>query len=286
MSATRGQLAYALYNALGITEPSSTDRFSDAGYLAAVTSTLADLGITNGVGGDQFGTYQPTTRGQAFTMIARALGLAGPETSIAEASQALVNAGIVQGYGDERGIGIDLPLEEPHIGLLMDRITPILDQDTGDGSTRRDQLNDVADQARETSLGRQDPRYAAYLANLGVRRGEIDDELALRQDLFNEDQRRRSETYGRMTDKAMEGIGMDFENRGLFRSGTRLGRQAERRAEIGYQQEAEEYAAMRSLQERQRSLERERNALDRELAGERVAAEQRVEEQSLQDRYS
>ena len=83
---SRGDLAYALFNALGLKSVSGESKFSDAGLLGGVATTLADLGITKGVGDGKFGTGQATTRGQAFTMIARALKLADASTDIATAS--------------------------------------------------------------------------------------------------------------------------------------------------------------------------------------------------------
>jgi hypothetical protein len=273
--ATRGDLARSLFAALGI-EPTSSGKFGDAGDLDAATSTLMDLGITNGVGSGQYGTAQQTTRGQAFTMIARALGLADANTTIEAATQALVNAGVVQGYGgDPSNLGINDPLQTEHLGLLIERLGPELARPTGnpDGATVGDMLIDRADDARDENRSREDPAYAAYLAQLGIRRGEIDDEIALRQELFSEDTRRRSESYGRATEQAMQGIGTDFENRGLFRSGARLGKEAERTQQIGYQQEAEQYAAQRELQSGLRALEGNRAEIDREAAMRRAQAE-------------
>lgn len=275
--ATRGTLATALYKALGITAPSSTGRFSDAGDLDGIVSTLADLGITNGVeGGKRYGGGEQTTRGQAFTMIARALGLADASTDIATASQALVNAGIVKGYGNDPGnLGLNDPLQSDHLGLLMDRLAPELkkanpanpDQTIGDKI-----IEDVDDKA-DDHRAETDPGYAAYLASLGLKKGEIDDEIKLREELFVEDTRRRSETYARATDQAIEGVQQDFENRGLFRSGTRMRSEAEKREQIGYQQEAANYAAQRDHETGLRSLHRESNDLDRQMTDYRARYE-------------
>ena len=277
---SRGDLAFALFKALGV-EPTSSGKFSDAGYLDDITSTLFDLGITNGVGGGQFGTAQPTTRGQAFTMIARALGLADKNTSIEQASQALVNAGIVKGYNnDPRNLGINDPLEKKHLGLLIDRLKPEL---TRTGSKER--LTEQSQEAREAELVLDNPAYAAYLQQLGVRRGEIKDEMALRTDLFNEDARRRSESYQRAAERAVDGVQTDFENRGLFRSGTRLRREAETRQNIGYQQEQAQYAAQRAYEEAQRSLGLNLNELDREAAMKRVSTQASQAQEQIEEPF-
>ena len=273
--ATRGDLASALFNALGI-DPTSSGRFGDAGELDAVTSTLADLGITNGVGdGTQYGTAQVTTRGQAFTMIARALGLADANTSIQQASQALVNAGIVRGYGgDPNNLGINDPLRADHLGLLIDRLQPELERPSGDigGGTVADRIVDNADQIRDENIAREDPAYAAYLRGVGIRTAEIADEIALRQDLFAEDARRRSESYARAQEQAMKGIQTGFEQRGLFRSGSRMRSEAEKRAELGYEQEAAQAGAQRDYESAIRALEQQQTALDREAEQRRIQA--------------
>lgn len=285
--AVRADLAYALYQALGIEEPSSSGRFRDSGpYLDAVTSTLSDLGITTGVAEGQFGTYQPTTRGEAFTMIARALGLADANTDIGTASKALVDAGVVQGYADGQ-LGLNDPLTKDQLGLLMGRLQPILDSPTATGeSTLRNQIIDRTNTARDQARARQDPAYAAFLQQQGISLGQIDDEIALRQELFNEDALRRSEAYQRATEQAVRGVGTDFENRGLFRSGTRLQRQGETRQQLGYQQEQEQYDAQRRLESGLRTLEQDRAGIQREGAQERIAAAQRAAQQQIEAPYA
>lgn len=272
--ATRNDLALALYEALGISAPTSKGMFSDGGDLDGVVSTLGELGITNGIGQGQYGGAGQTTRGQAFTMIARALGLADASSSIEEASAALVSAGIVKGYGNNpNDIGIDDPLQADHLALLMDRLAPELAKTrVGETETVGDQIISETDEIREDNMAEADPTLAAFLASQGIRRGEIDDEIALRTDLYNEDARRRSETYARAADRATEGIGVDFENRGLYRSAARAARQSERRGEIGHQLENEQYAAQRQHESGLRSLEQQRSALDRETTQRKIAS--------------
>lgn len=272
--ATRGDLAYALWKALGLTEPTSTGKFSDAGYLDGITSTLADLGITNGIGGGKYGTTRPLTRGEAFTMIARALGLADANTSIPEASQALVDAGIVKGYGnDPNNLGINDPLQKNHLDLLLNRMqTDLARPDATSGQTGYEKIQQAADETRDLNNARQNPSYAAFLQAQGARLGEINDEIALRQELFSEDARRRSEAYRLATEQAIKGVRTDWENRGLFRSGARLGRESETRDNIARQQEREQYAAQRQHESGLRSLEQERNAIQRAIDQARIQA--------------
>lgn len=284
MTATRGQFAAALYNSLGISSPSSTGTFSDAGELDGVVSTLSDLGVTTGVGGGKFGTNVPITRGQAFTMMARALGLAGPGDNIAVASQALVDAGIVKGYGETGELGLNDPLKPEHMGLLMDRMGPELAKaDPATGETVQDRIISNVSDAADTSMARENPAWAAFLQAQGLRAAEIDDEIALRQELFQEDARRRSDTYMRATDQAIKGQQTDFENRGLFRSGARLQREADTRQRIGFQQEQEQYAAQRAQEELQRRLEQQRNQLNRDTASRRVQMGVQDEQETIND---
>lgn len=281
-STSRGQFAAALYNSLGIPSPSSTGRFTDSGELDGVVSTLADLGVTNGIGGGKFGTNAPITRGQAFTMMARALGLAGPQDNIATASQALVDAGIVKGYGNTGELGLNDPLNPDHLGILMDRLSPELTRaDPTTGETVQDRIVSNVRDAADTAMSRENPAWAAFLQAQGLREAEIDDEIALRQELFQEDARRRSETYMRATDQAIQGQQTDFENRGLFRSGARLQREAETRQRIGYQQEQEQYAAQRAQEELQRRLEQQRADLSRQTASRRVAMGVQDEQEAI-----
>jgi hypothetical protein len=286
---TRGEFASALFAALGLTTPTSNDKFSDTGDLGGVASTLADLGITVGVGGGKFGTNQVITRGQAFTMIARALGLAGTGDGIATASQALVDAGIVKGYGNTGDLGLNDPLKPEHTVLLMGRITPELDKPStnpdGSQSTIRDDITDEVLEAEDNAQAEIDPTYAAYLNSIGVSIGQVEDEISLRQELFQEDSRRRSDTYARATERAMEGIATDFENRGLTRSGTRLNKQAERTGQLGYESEQESYQAQRQHEAGQRELNRQLTQLETDRLNARVQSDTTAATDEIQDQY-
>ena len=279
---SRGDLAYALFNALGLTQVSGESRFSDGGMLGGVATTLADLGITNGVGEGRFGTTEKTTRGQAFTMIARALGLADANTDIATASQALVDAGIVKGYGnDPSQLGLNDPLRPEHLGLLMDRVKPNIEAVQDSGETIAETAASRVGEIRDTNQARTDPTYAAYLNQIGVSIGQVEDELKLRQELFNEDQKRRTETYQRATDQAIEGVQTDFENRGFYRSGTRLNKQAETSERIGYEAREASLAAQRAFEENQRALNRQKTQLETERAKARVDSDTRAAEEDI-----
>ena len=286
--ATRNNLALALYEAMGISAPTSRGAFGDGGDLDGVVSTLADLGITKGVGSGQYGGARQTTRGEAFTMIARALGLADTNTSIEDASAALVEAGIVKGYSNDPGnLGLNDPLQTDHLGLLMDRLSPELGKTrVGESSTVGDQILDNAQAIREDNMAERDPSLAAFLASQGIRRSEIDSEIALREDLYNQDALRRSDTYARATDRALEGIGTDFENRGLYRSAARMRRGNERREQLSDQLADDNYAAQRTYESGIRALQQERSALDRETIQRKVDSGVDYAVQDMEDLYN
>lgn len=281
---TRGDLAFALFNALGITEPSSSGKFSDGGYLDGITSTLADLGITNGIGDGIFGTMNNTTRGEAFTMIARAMGLATAESSIEEASMALVAAGIVKGYGgNPDNLGLNNPLQKDHLGLLMERITPEFARADESGTTGTEKIIQRVDDARDDAIALADPAYAAFMARTGVSKGEIDDEIKLRTELYDEDAKRRTATYGRAAEDAAKGIGTDFENRGLTRSGAHMMKQAKNDADSAYALGEANTAAQRAHEESQRTLGRQSNEYQRAMDEARRASETGLAETEIQD---
>jgi hypothetical protein len=227
--ATRGDLAAVLFEAMGLTEASSSGKFGDGGFLDGITSTLSDMGITNGIGGGQFGTAQQTTRGQAFTMLARALGFADQNTSIEDAAAALVQAGVVQGLGDDpSNLGLDQPIRRVDLQTLMSRVPAQLAMDRGDGvtisSAIETQFNAAAEAGQAATQQAQaatDPAYAAFLMKQNVGIDNIDADIKERQSLYQEDARLRSAAYQRQIDSGASGISTDFENRGLTRSGAR-----------------------------------------------------------------
>jgi len=289
--ATRGDLAFSLFNAMGIEQPTSSGKFGDSGYLDGITSTLTDLGITNGVGPKTYGTTQQTTRGQAFTMIARALGLADKNTSIEDASRALVSAGIVKGYGNDPGnIGINDPLDAGHLKLLMGRLAPELQKprDATDPSkgTVGDDIIARADKERDVARAEDDPTFAAFLQAQGLRRSGIEDEIRLRTDLFGLEKERRKEAFSYDEQKSREGIQMDFENRGLYRSGTRQHKEAENQADYQRQLGDADFAARNSFETWRRSQEAAKAELDRQTDSQRVDYETRSATDTIEEPYS
>jgi hypothetical protein len=283
---TRGDLASALYDALGITGPTSSGKFGDAGALDGVTSTLADLGITNGVGAGQYGTSAATTRGQAFTMIARALGMADANTSMEDATAALVASGLVKGYNDDpTTLGIDQPLLLTDMQELMKRVAPELGREVDGGGTVGSNLLLRAEDLRKEGKAATDPAYAAFLQQQGISLGRVDQDIKTRQELYDEDSLRRSETYRDAMGQATHGINQNFESRGLFRSGARQMGVARSNEQIGANQEAESYAAQRAKELADEADARYKN--DLLLAGgvAEMDADSRAEQQEAEDAY-
>jgi hypothetical protein len=286
-------MAYALFNALGIKTPTSSGRFTDAGpYLDGVTSTLADLGITQGIGGDQFGTTRGLTRGEAFTLVARALKLVPPGTDIGTASQALVDAGIVKGYGnDPSNLGLDQPLQRNHMQLVLERVAPMWDQppagsDDPHAPSIRNTIASDADQIRMEGTAAADPTFAAYLQAAGVRRGQIDDEMRIRTDLFGQDTGRREEVYGRRQDEAEKGINTDWENRGLFRSGARGRTVQDSDLRIGEAQRHEQTRAQEAYEMTKRDLTNQQQQVTADTAIQEAQARMREAEYNTGQKYS
>ena len=125
--ATRGDFGLGLFDHLGLSASTTSPVFTDGGgRMDGVLNALFDAGITNGIGGGLFGTGRDITRGEAFTMLARAYGLASKEDDIATSAQKLVDAGIVKGYGDTGELGLDDALQDAHMQILFDRMTEAL----------------------------------------------------------------------------------------------------------------------------------------------------------------
>lgn len=285
---TRGDLAYALYSALGLPAPTSTGRFTDGGYLDGITSTLADLGITNGISPTEYGTMKQTTRGEAFTMIARALGLADKSSSIAEASKALVDAGIVKGYGNNpNDLGLNDPLQKDHLAILFspERFGALIDQPRDDGLTPRDVVHGKAVTATEEAVAKNDPAFAAYLISAGLRKDQIADALARHKDLFDVSTDRRKEVYTERTDSARQGINTDFENRGLFRSGTRKNEVFTAKEKLEAARRREQQAAEEAYNTARIQMEDEKARIEKDTAIREAEAKEREAARKAAEKY-
>lgn len=230
---TRGEFAQELYNTLGLAGTTTAPVFSDAtGRMAPIVNALSDLGITKGIGGGQFGTTRDITRGEAFTMLARAYGLAGIEDDVATASQKLVDAGIVKGYGDGSGLGLDDVLNPDHIGHLFSRVA-----DGGFTAPSNDDLMS-AEGSRLDTQATADPEFAAALRGFGL----SEEQIRATHDFQTTALQNRLATLGDHYDMqkrdSARNINAGAESRGMFRSGHRLDQLAESDADIGYHEQA------------------------------------------------
>ena len=240
-------MAFAIFEWLGLTEPTSSGVFSDGGFLDGITSTLSDLNITNGIGDGKFGTTEGLTRGQAVTLMARAMGLADASMSIEETAAIMVEKGYLKGYGnDPNNLGLDDPIQRDHMQLLLSRGTKYMDTPGEDGITPRQRVTETADTLVEENQAKTDPTYAAYLEAAGVRKGQIDAELEKRQELFTVEAGRRKEMFNDKGYQAAKGANMDAENRGLYKSGVRTSNVLDNKLAI---QKARKIAAERAKEE-------------------------------------
>ena len=281
---TRGEFAQQLFDQLGL-KITSTGVFDDAGSLDGVLSTLADIGVTNGVAPGEFGTDREITRGEAFTFLARALGLATAKSTIPQAAQALVEAGIVKGYGnDATDLGLNDPLQGPHADLLFgsDRVQSFLKQPGSPGSTKG---QDIVSDALDQGLRKNDPAFSAFLRAAGIEKAQIRDEIAYRIDQTNREIGRLAAGFDRQREEGVENIDRGFEERGVFRSTARVEKGANLVNDINRQQYDTEEAKKDALDAANRASQAQIAAIQRQIAEERLNAQQTAQAAALQSQY-
>lgn len=286
--ATRGDFAEQLYALLGMDKPTSTDKFADAGGAA---STLMDLGITNGIGEGQYGTDQTVTRGEAFTMIARALGLVDNKASIEQGTQALVNAGIVKGYNnDPNQLGIGDPLQLDHLGILLapDRVGAALKQEADPsqpGITVLDTLQSKADDARNANIAENDPGFAAFLAEQGIRKSDRQAVIDQRVGQYDIGVQKIQDEYDDQLDDDLRSSNLAWEDRGLHRSGARVAANTE----ISTDNQRQQGTALFDYQTAHENWLQQQNqqllAWDREVLERATQAEADMAQKEIEDAY-
>jgi len=230
---TRGEFGATLFEQLGLSPSKSSPVFSDGGgRMDGVLTALKDAGITNGVGDGKFGTSNTITRGEAFTMLARAYGLAGSGDSIEQAAQSLVNAGVVNGYADG-SLGLGDALDDNQMSLLMGRMsgvgTPVTDSTVATGEGAR----------LDTELT-ADPEFVAQLRGFGLSEEQIRATNDFQATALNNRLASLGDVYGEQRKQAAQGINISSENRGMFRSGGRLKQLAESEGATNHAQTAAE----------------------------------------------
>lgn len=297
--ATRGDFAEALYDLIGFDSPTSNDGFDDAGGAA---STLKDLGITNGIGNNQYGSSRQITRGEAFTMIARALGMADANTSIEYASQMLVEAGIIQGYGgDPNQLGLNDPIQTEHLALLLNpetgRVAPLMEDinNRETGETLRESILVEADDVRNTNIAENDPAFAAFLATQGVRKADVKANIELLMGtggdteqpggLWGQELADTRLEFEDMLEQAMTNVTNDFQDRGLFRSGVRQQAETEAMDDNARQLGSSINAIDANYLQQVKAEQDELRYLDQEVLQRATQAESDYTQKQIEDAY-
>lgn len=272
---TRGAFAYKLFEKLGLKETSDSS-FTDAGYLAGILGAFEDAGIVNGKNEGTFGTSHEITRGEAFTMLARAYGLADAKTSVADAAKALQEAGVVRGTGGSGNLDLSGGLRTEDFGHLMNQFdtwaaknpegfTPVNDDAVVSGRAGRLDTEIVAD-----------PEYAAQLRGYGLSREQIRSAFDAQQAQIENRLMDLAAQTNRQQEQFSESNQNAHEQRGFIRSGQYLRREAEGMTDI-------EDAAFRTQNSYNESLSKSQHErdlalvqLDREQAEAEAAARVRL----------
>lgn len=230
-AATRGDFAFRLFEQGGY-DADSAGVFSDAAGtpLDAALSALSDAGVSQGISEDEFGALNKISRGEAFTMLARHLGLADPSTSIADASNALVSAGVVQGRPDGT-LGLAETLTSNELDLLLQQsqasgISPVGPARQAEG--RGDRL-DIA--------VFQDPEFAGLASGLGLSGQQAQLAYDNQSSAFEDRLAGLAQDFASQRLNSSRTINQDFEARGFFGSGARERVQDENTATIANREE-------------------------------------------------
>jgi hypothetical protein len=249
---TRAQFAVDLFKKLGLSLYDGGSSFKDEGYLGGVLGALEHAGVINGTSSDTFSGDAEVTRGEAFTMTARGYGLADANTSVADASAALQEAGIVKGYGGKGTLGLADAFDKNHVGSLFDQLDAY-QADNSDAplvAVNDDNVAAGVGKAQDAAV-MADPEFAASLRGFGLSESQINSTHDFQTTAVNNRIAELSDIYGNQTEKAAEGINTSAEQRGMFRGGKRLTDLAE---------SADDIDAARSSTEN--SMIRERDVLD------------------------
>lgn len=260
MLTTREAFADMLYDKLGLTTLSE-GVFSDAGGKAGA---LFDAGIANGIGDGLFGGANNITRGEAFTLLARAYGLADKSTSVADASKALVDAGIVKGYDGSGNLGLADTLKASDAVHLFNQFDA-----AGVGEATPNEAVDAGQGERLDTEVMADPNFAAQLRGFGLSEAQIESAFDAQQAAIENRLLDVAAQTSRQTEQFVENNDISHEQRGFFRAGQRL-----RRAQEGVL-DIEDNAARteRGLNDSLLNSQMERDLALAEIGRERAEAE-------------
>lgn len=130
-----------------------------------------------------------------------------------------------------------------------------------------------------------DPAYQAFLRQSGVQQQNLRDEILARIDQTNRERNRAAQGFQLQKDEGVKNVGLDFEGRGLYSSGTRRGAQGELVQKIDYTMQNEDAARTDALNEQNRRAEQQLAELGQRRAEEEIAARNRVAEKRAKNVY-
>ena len=134
--------------------------------------------------------------------------------------------------------------------------------------------------AQSKALLAADPAYQAFLRSSGLHEAQLRDEIQYRIDTTNKQINRRAAGYEDQKSDATRDIGRGYDARGLYQSGARMADQADASADVDRQRLEAEATQRDSLEQQQRGLDAQINALARSRAEEEVAARGRAFEKT------
>ena len=279
---TRGDLATALHKLVGV-EETSRNRFTDAGGHAVAASTLADLGILDGVDDDSFAPTDLTNRGDLFLALAKMLGLSTPRTTPEQAAAMLEDRGIIMSMSGDPRIGE--PIDQPLLTKILAKVSPELDEAGDTGQTPRDYLNDTADIARDAALSSEDEVFSAYLQAQGLRRDQIREEIARRRGTMALDNKVREDQYARAAEQARRSINQDYLSRGLYGAAGRQATLGRSNDDYAAAMEDAAYEARKNYEDWRTGQEYELQQIEGGIGSERLRAQSRQKQRQIDDRH-
>ena len=134
--------------------------------------------------------------------------------------------------------------------------------------------------AQSKALLAADPAYQAFLRSSGLHEAQLRDEIQYRIDSTNKQINRRAAGYEDQKSDATRDVGRGYDARGLYQSGARMADQADASADVDRQRLEAEATQRDSLEQQQRGLDAQINALARSRAEEEVAARGRAFEKT------
>jgi len=127
----------------------------------------------------------------------------------------------------------------------------------------------------------QDPAYVAFLSSMGLQESDIQGNLALARQGYQQRYQEALPGYEDARKTSTRNIGLNHENRGMYKSGVRLRDQAESAARIDSQQASALGHMTRGIAEQERQASSSSNELRRRNALEEILARERLSQRDL-----